>query len=97
VVAGVAVRVLAPVFAEMFFGFPRCLHIDRIRWLVGAVEAVEVNVAVTRVDAGDLDRLSGLGIVLVDDDGESFDIINRGFARDGEVVVAVLVGAKRVV
>ena len=48
--------------------------------MVGTVETVEVNVAVTRVDAGDLDGSPGLGIVVVDGDGERLDVIDRWFA-----------------
>jgi hypothetical protein len=48
--------------------------------IVGTVEAVEVNVAVTRVDAGDFDSFSGLGIVVVDGDGERLDVVNEWFA-----------------
>lgn len=80
VIVGVAVSVLAPVLAEMFFGLPRRLHIDGVLWLVSAVETIEVNVAVIRVDAGDLDRLPRLGIVVMDGDGEFLDIVDRWFA-----------------
>ena len=80
VVAGVAISVLTPVLAKMLFGRPRRLHIDGVRWLIGTIEAVEVNVAVTCIDAGDLDGVSRLGVVVVDGNGEFSDVVDGWFA-----------------
>jgi hypothetical protein len=75
--SAVASRVPTPVLAQPLFGF-EVVDVECLLGLVAAKEVVEMRDAVCRIDTGDLDRLVGLGIVVVDRDGEPLDVLMLG-------------------